>query len=86
MLWKKANWKVVQNELVGQLQFLYVFLCNTRDKLDTLMEAIHQMIENTIAKTIISVWPLPQAFKIWLKECTKVVKKTQQAYWAWKAF
>jgi len=79
-LWKKADWKVVQNKLVGQLQPLYDLLCNTRNKLDTLAEAIHKAIENTIAKTTPSMQPLPQASEVWSEECTEMVKETQQAY------
>src|SRR5713101_6315702 len=47
LLWKKADWKVVQSELEGRLQPLHSFLCDTRDKLNALVEAIHQAIENT---------------------------------------
>ena len=51
-----------------------------RDELDILVKAIHQAIENTIVKTVFSARPLPQAFKVWLEECTEVVKKTWQAF------
>jgi hypothetical protein len=84
-LWKKADWKVVQSELEGQLQPLYGFPRDTRDELDALAEAIHQAIENTIAKTVPSARPSPQASEVWSEECTKEVKETRQAFWMWKA-
>ena len=56
-LWKKADWKAVQSELVGQLQPLHDLPRDTRDELDALAEAIHQVIENTIIKIIPSARP-----------------------------
>ena len=67
---------MVQNKLVGQLQPLYNLLCNIRNELDTLAEAIHKAIKNIIAKTTLSAWPLLQASEAWLEECIEVVKKT----------
>ena len=71
---------MIQNELMGQFQSLYNLLCNIRNKLDILAKAIYKAIENIIIKIIFSVQPLSQALKMWSKECTKIVKETQQAY------
>ena len=75
----------MRSELEGRLQPLYSFPCDIRDELDALAEAIHQAIKNTIAKSVPSARPSPQASKAWSEECTEKVKKTRQAFRAWKA-